>query len=222
MKRCMNMEKNILYNNMIYDLIYKIVNMIYVSFLWLVFCLPIVTIGASTTSLYYVVNKTIRHERGKIFQGFWHSFKLNFKQSTIVWLFFLLIYSIGAIDYLVLRSLNLNGKVQNIFVWLLLFLIVVVSMVANYIFPYIARFENRTSEIVKNSILIAVMSFGKSFVNVVLLAITIIVSIFVPFFIAISPAIYMLFLNKSIEPVFERYMSSEDLEKERNRNRNYS
>lgn len=208
------MEKNILYNNIIYDWIYKIVYMIYASMLWIVFCLPVVTVGASTTALYYVANKTIRCEKGKIFQGFWYSFKMNFKQSTVIWLGLLMIYAVGFIDYFVLRSLNLGGKIQNIFVWMLILFLMLIAMIANYIFPYIARFENKTSQIIKNSILIAMMNFGKSFINIILLLLTIMICVLRPYFIIICPATYMLVLSSSLEKVFRKYMLSENLEEE--------
>lgn len=215
------MNKIVLYDNKIYDWIYKIVNMMYVSLLWLIFSLPVVTLGASTTALYYVVNKTIRHERGKIFHGFWHSFKTNFKQSTIIWLCLVIICGIGGIDYLVLRGLNLNGKINSLFLWILVIFLVIIGMIANYFFPYIARFKNTTSQIIKNSILIAMMNFGKSFVNIVLFLIAIVISVFVPYSIVICPALYMLILSYSLEKIFEKYMSPEDLEEEEKRNMKY-
>ena len=54
-----------------------IINIIYVSVLWILFSIPIITIGASSTALYYTVTKVIRHGRSYIFREFWQSFKSN-------------------------------------------------------------------------------------------------------------------------------------------------
>ena len=51
--------------------------LIVLSCLWLVGCLPIVTIGTSTTALYYAVIKSVRRERGSAVKEFLHSYKNN-------------------------------------------------------------------------------------------------------------------------------------------------
>ena len=51
-----------------------IINIIYVSVLWILFSIPIITIGASSTALYYTVTKVIRHGRSYIFSEFWQKF----------------------------------------------------------------------------------------------------------------------------------------------------
>jgi uncharacterized membrane protein YesL len=61
----------------------------YLNLLWLVCSLPIVTIGASTTALYYVTLKIAENEEGDITQQFFRSFKANFKQATVLWLILL-------------------------------------------------------------------------------------------------------------------------------------
>ena len=64
----------------------KLFDVMYLSILWFVFSIPIITIGASTTAMYYATVKVIRRDRGYIFQEFWKSFKLNFLQATLSWI----------------------------------------------------------------------------------------------------------------------------------------
>ena len=54
--------------------------------LWLVHSLPLVTIGASTTALYYAMMKRIRTNEGQVTANLRQSFKANFRQATILWL----------------------------------------------------------------------------------------------------------------------------------------
>ena len=75
-----------------------ITNIIYASVLWILFSIPVITIGASSTALYYTVTKVIRHGRSYIFREFWQSFKSNLKQSTAVWLIYLLLMAVLLID----------------------------------------------------------------------------------------------------------------------------
>ena len=58
--------------------------------LWFICCLPIVTIGASTTALYYTSFKIAKDEGSFITTMFFRSFKQNFKQATIIWIIMLI------------------------------------------------------------------------------------------------------------------------------------
>lgn len=58
---------------------------------WVITSWPIVTIGASTTALFYVCFKLRAREEGKLWQMYMKSFKENFKQATFIWLLFVFI-----------------------------------------------------------------------------------------------------------------------------------
>ncbi|MFQ7880190.1 MAG: DUF624 domain-containing protein [Blautia producta] len=60
----------------------KVIDIIWLSTLWFICCLPIVTIGASTTALYYTSVKAIRKNRGYVTKTFFHAFKMNFFPRT--------------------------------------------------------------------------------------------------------------------------------------------
>ena len=72
--------------------------------LWFMCCIPVFTIGAATTALYYTVNKSIKNDRGYASSEFFSAFKSNFKQSTVIWLIFLAIYALLGFDYYVMKS----------------------------------------------------------------------------------------------------------------------
>lgn len=57
--------------------------------LWLVCCLPVVTIGASTEGLFSVVNKLVAGEDHQVAADFFKAFRRDFAQSTAVWLMLL-------------------------------------------------------------------------------------------------------------------------------------
>ena len=99
--------------------------------------------------------------------------------------------------------------------------LIIIVMISNYIFPYIARFKNNTKTIIINSVYIMVANLGYSILYFALLAIAIIAFVLFPPSIVISPASYMLIINKSLERVFRKYMSQEDLIEEEMRNRKY-
>ncbi len=48
------------------QLINKVVYSVYLNILWFICCIPIVTIGASTTALFYVTLKIAKNDEGNI------------------------------------------------------------------------------------------------------------------------------------------------------------
>ena len=66
------------YDNPVWRFIGKLGDLIILNVLWLITSIPIVTIGASTTALYYVTLKLVRDEDGYTIRSFFKSFKENF------------------------------------------------------------------------------------------------------------------------------------------------
>ena len=75
-----------------------LIDLIWAGLLWLVCSLPLFTIGASSTALYYTVVKSIRHERGRVTSCFFRSFRSNFRQATAIWMLCGLYVLIGVGD----------------------------------------------------------------------------------------------------------------------------
>ncbi|MBQ3108940.1 MAG: YesL family protein [Clostridia bacterium] len=58
---------------------------------WVLTSLPVVTIGASTTALFYVCFRMHNGEDGKRWQMYRKSFKENLKQATFIWLLYIFV-----------------------------------------------------------------------------------------------------------------------------------
>ena len=95
-------------NNPLMRALSKLFDIGWLSLIYVVFCVPLVTIGAATTSLYYVSAKVLRKDRGYVWSEFWHSFKLNFKPATLIWLIFAAIY--GLLYFNVKCGRRLSGR----------------------------------------------------------------------------------------------------------------
>ena len=206
------------YDNVVFNGINKAVYLAYASVLWVLFSLPVFTLGASTTALYYSVHKVIKHDTGKLFSEFWSAFKLNFKQSTVVFLLFAAILLIGVADYFVLQAYLDQGSIFKGFSVIVLVFNVGAIMIANYVFPYIARFQNTTKLILMNSVYFAITNILKTLLMLVILAVAILLVMINPVFLAVSPGVFMFCADYLIEPIFRKYMTPEDQEAERRRN----
>lgn len=60
----------------------KLADMVMISALWGILSLPVITMGASTSALYYAVVKAVREDKAYAAASFWSAFKTNLKQST--------------------------------------------------------------------------------------------------------------------------------------------
>lgn len=199
----------------------KLIDCVWLSILWFICCIPVVTVGAATTALYYTINKTIKNDRGYATSEFFSAFKSNFKQSTVVWLIFLVIYIWLGFDYYVMRAYAQAGSaIGQIYIVFFVFA-AIVTMWGFYVFPYIARFENTTKNVLKNTIFIAIGNIQWTLVlTVIFLASLIFIYLFTPVLLII-PVLYQLCKNIVVERVFKKYMTPEDLALEEERNRNF-
>ena len=191
------------------------------SVLWFVCSIPLFTIGASTTALYYTVNKCLRYDRGYVSSEFFSAFKSNFKQSTIVWLILVVIYAILGFDYYVMKQFAEAGeKIGQLYIIFFVFA-VIVSMWAFYVFPYMARFANTTKNVFKVTLYMAISNVHWTIILTVLfIAMCLGIYLFPPVAI-VMPALYNLLKNIALEHVFKKFMSPEDIAAEEERNRNF-
>lgn len=152
-------------DNVIVRALSKICDMVCLNILWLVCCIPVITIGASTTALYSVMLKLVKNEEGYILKGFFGAFKSNFKQSTIVWIVILLLGIVWNVDFRVAGIMGgMAGKVLAV---VLLAAGFILLSVAIYVFPLIARYENTIKNTVRNAFILTVGRLPYSLLMVV-------------------------------------------------------
>lgn len=128
----------------------KLFDVMFLSILWFVFSIPIITIGASTTAMYYATVKVIRRDRGYIFKEFLKSFKLKFLQATLSWI----IIVAGALLFFfnVKFALTLQGKAGTLLTVVYGFMGILVLGCGMYIFPVLSRFTMKFSQLIKTSV----------------------------------------------------------------------
>ena len=155
-------------DNVIVRALNKICDMVCLNVLWLVCCIPVITIGASTTALYTIMLKMVKNEEGYIFRGFFKAFKSNFKQSSIIWIILFLLGIVCWIDYRVAGVLPGTAG----FIMRSLFLLVgfVLLSVMTYAFPLTARYENSIRATFRNALILTV---GKLPYSILMVAVTV-------------------------------------------------
>ena len=131
----------------------------YLNLLWFVCSLPIVTIGASTTALYYASLKLVREEDSSLTRQFFRSFRENFKQATVLWLILLGVGLFLGADGYILYHLRLSAAGPLAVMWTLILAVVIAASVVYvivllYVFPLLASVCNTNRAMLKNAFLI--------------------------------------------------------------------
>lgn len=153
-------------DNVFFRFIEKVVDIIILNFLWIIFSLPIITIGSSTTALYYVIEKLAKNEEGYIFKEFWYGFKNNFKQATLIWAIMLIVIGIILADIHFFSTINSTLGIIGAGIFTLI--LIIFLLIALYIFPLIAKYENNIKSTFINAFILA---FGNLFTSISLLMI---------------------------------------------------
>lgn len=199
------------YDSFLCQTLGKITDCLCLSLLWIISCIPIVTVGAATTAMYYTIKKVVRYGITGIFREYWHSFRLNFKQATMIWLVLALIYSLLAISCYGAYVLYLAEFTPKAMLVFLLLLVSAVTMWAIYLFPCLARFNNSTKQIMKNCVWFAIQNLLWTILLLAILLLTIAATALIPIGLFLFPAGGMLISSYIMEHVFRKYMSPEDL-----------
>lgn len=134
----------------------KLFDIGWLSLIYVVFCVPLVTIGAATTSLYYVSAKVLRKDRGYVWSEFWHSFKLNFKPATLIWLIFAAIYGLLYFNFTTFNTSNAAG---GYLVGAYIALAFIVTCVASYAFCLLSRFNMNVRGILRYALYMSFRHF---------------------------------------------------------------
>ena len=147
------------YESKFSQLLLKLCYSCYLNLLWFVCSLPVVTIGAATTALYYTSLKVIRGEESSLTQQFFHSFRENFKQATVLWLIMAGIGLFLAGDGYILYHLRLSSSGALAVLWTVILAIVIAAAIVwvielLFLFPLIASVSNDNRSMLKNAFLI--------------------------------------------------------------------
>lgn len=201
--------------NPFFEGIRKIIDMLMLNALWLLCCMPIVTIGAASSALYYTVHKTIRQERGYLFRSYFGAFKDNFKQSTLCWLIYMALFVFLYFDMCIMEQYLLDGQTIGLLYYVFWVFAGCILIWAIYLFGYIARFTDNLKTCLKNSALLAIANLPFSIILLVLAVVMYVLVMFVtPLLILALPVLVCCVYNVILERIFRKVMNEEERKNE--------
>jgi len=177
------------YDSSFFRVLGKITDCFYLSTLWIVGCIPVVTAGASTEALLYTANKVLRDDRGYIARDFFGEFKKSFRRMTIVWVIQAAVLMVLLFNrWICLQGLQ-QGSVLGLLYYPLVFLVwyCVIWMIMTA--AYASRYELDWKNTLKNGGVVAVTNVHWAVLLFLLCAAAWLVVREAPFFAFVFPAL---------------------------------
>lgn len=212
--------KTLDFNNPVLRLLSSIFDIAALNMLWLLFSLPVFTIGASTTAVYAVCFQMLQEKSTGILKSFWKSFRMNFKQATAIWLIMLGIIAVLGVDlwYFLFTKSFVTGILQAMICGVLILLLLDALLITIYAFALLSLFENSIKETLRNSVLFVLhkplRSLGALAVDIAMLILALYsplsnISLLTVAMILLGVAL-VIFLNCLIlHPIFKSYLPKE-------------
>lgn len=153
----------------------RIADLFILNFLFIICCLPVFTIGASVSALYYVTMKMASDEDCYTVKGFFKAFKDNFKKSTIIWFIDAFVGISLFIDYKIIRGdygkiFNPESKFTNVMFILFLLASIIWIYATLYVYPIQAKFENTIKNTIVNALYMSILNLPKTLIIVIITA----------------------------------------------------
>ena len=146
----------------IMQLITRFSNLVVLNLLFLFTSIPIFTIGASLSALYDVVFRMDTDREGKTAIGYFQAFRRNFRQSTAVWLIFLLILVTSYANATIFSNMTgISGIVLSV---IAIVILINALLIMGYAFPLISQFENTLGNTLKNALLLSIANLPRTLV----------------------------------------------------------
>lgn len=208
-------------NNPVLRFLSNVFDIAALNILWLLFSLPVVTMGAATTAVNAVCFQILQDTSTGILKPFWKSFRMNLKQSTVIWLIMLVIIAVLGVDlwYFLSSQSFLTGVLQAVICGVLILLLLDALMITIYAFALLSLFENTVKETLRNAVLFVLRnplrSLGALGTDAVMLALAFYAPIsnfsLLPVAMILMGVSLAIFMNCLIlMPVFKPYLPKEE------------
>ena len=173
------------------------------TILWTVCSIPIITMGAATTGMYYVFTRLLSGREGYVSRDFFKSFKQNFVQATFLTILLLFAAWIIYINITNLQTDSFFLPVQFVLCYELIITLI-------YIFPVLSRFEMNTFQLIRTCIFMANRHLFTSFTCLILFIAFVALCMYQPFLIVVAAGFYAWLTSLMFMKLFRKYLPNMD------------
>jgi len=136
--------------NPVWKFVGNLADFFFLSCLWYLCSLPVVTAGAATSAVYYVTLKMSRDKEGELFKSFFKAFKENLKPGCLLGVGYLVAGVLLGLDIVI--CLQQDSVMAGAMFFTSVVLLACGGLFATMTFPLIARCDNTTAALFKMGI----------------------------------------------------------------------
>lgn len=153
-------------DSILFAFLTKIADLIILNVLWIIGCIPIVTIGASTIALYYCAEKYRVNDALNLLRTFWNAYRSNLKQSFALMGIMLLVMGTFAADFILLYRIKF--EIPEVILGVIGVALLLSILAMGYIFPLQAHFDNTVRKTTINAVIMSILHLPKSLLVAIL------------------------------------------------------
>lgn len=191
--------------------------LVFLNVLTVLFCVPVVTAGASLAAMHYVIMEMIEERGGPLLSEFWKRFKENLKNATPIWLILLAAALFLFADYRIISS-GQAGLPRAMLIPIYAAAFVLAALYV-YVIPLTARFVYRTGAAFKNAGILAIAYFPRTllmiFISVVVPYLLLNVTRLMPLFFLLGFSLPAYFCALAYMPIIEKMIGKPEEEEDR-------
>ena len=192
--------------NLLFRELSHMVDVVGLSLLWLLLCLPVVTIGPATAALYHTAVKGLRRDDPDTFRRFLRSFRENWKQGVLVTLLCIppvLLLKLG-LDVMTANAGTPQGMAMLcVYTAVLLLPLGLLS----WLFPLLGRFRFATGQLFATALRLTLAHLPTAMLAAVLNTAAVVLMGLLVWPVLALPMLTALVVSFPLEKVFARYMT---------------
>ena len=172
------------------------------NLMWLVACLPVVTIFPSTAAMFGVVRDWVRKKEGSLTRTFVARFRENFGQSFLIGVIWTVFGVALVLDFLVANQLSYWPGVVMKSVLVLASSVYAFGSV--FLFPVMVHYDTDWKTVIKNSLLLSIGRLPTTIVCLVFVVVAAGLSVVFPFMVIITGSITAYFVYRLCDREFRK------------------
>ncbi|MBR6156434.1 MAG: YesL family protein [Lachnospiraceae bacterium] len=192
-------------------------DLVILSFLWFLTSIPVITIGTSTSALYYAVVKSLRCKRGTPVKEYFHAWKDNLLKGCILTVLMLLgVFALYSCRTMLGFSVQEQVAAETITAQagesaLGLYVICGAAMIGVgilfiYAFPVLSRFNLSSIKILLIAFVMSIRYFYYTILLAVILSALVLLAVRLPVSMLFVPGVWALMASRFIEKAMKKYL----------------
>lgn len=192
----------------------KLLYLVCYSIIWVIGCLPIISLGAVTATIMYALSRHMQQESETFLSALKCGFQRCWKVATQSWLIVLALDLVLAADVWIVNQLMDQGYFLAPLAIILYVLIALSIVYLFFISYYISSFEDGTKTVLKNcAIIMFANPLSILIISAILAGMIALLNVSVCF-IVILPALAIWFIQQRVQRSFDRYNLVKTTEKD--------